>query len=127
MSITDPWAAWALVADEKGRLKDTHRKRGLEIRCNKGHLVAWLLPTVQGTLWARRNPWVEHDAANGWEAGWASEDGPQTAHCPSCQRTWLLDPGRADLTQRRLAPADLRADTRTHAMENEPSTADPFD
>jgi hypothetical protein len=83
---------WKRVIDDKGRLLPAWRSRSTEIRCDRGHLVAYLIRTPLGDLWVRRKPWVERDSQHGWEVGWADVDGPQEGRCMSCRRSWVMDP-----------------------------------
>lgn len=85
--------------------------------------MAWLLPTGGGQLWARRDPWVERDDMRGWAVGWAEEDGPQRATC-ACNRSWLLDPDKADGSMRRVEPRALRPETPSAEVNDDATVFD---
>lgn len=104
-----PRVVWERCTDDKGRLRRKLRSRSVEVRCARGHLLAYLLPTPGGNLWVRRNPWVERDDQHGWVVGWAAEDHIQTAHC-TCQRSYLLDPTKLDLSRRTMRPEEVAPD-----------------
>ena len=100
---------WAGCTDNKGRLLRRLRSSAVEVRCSKGHLVAYLLRTPAGTLWVRRRPWVERDSQHGWEVDWAEEDGPQFGHC-TCHKQWLMNPALVDWQRQTMHPVELRSE-----------------
>jgi hypothetical protein len=101
------YAFWERAIDGKGRLLPSWRSRSVEIRCDRGHLVAYLIRTPLGDLWARRKPWVERDTQHGFEVGWADVDGPQEGRCMSCRRSWIMDPALIDQVGVVMRPSQL--------------------
>ena len=99
---------WKRVIDDKGRLLPALRPRSTEVRCDRGHLVAYLSRTPVGDLWARRNPWVERDTQHGWEVGWADVDvGPRPGRCTSCRQSWDMDAALIDQVGVVMRPSQL--------------------
>ncbi|GAA1154853.1 hypothetical protein [Nocardioides aquiterrae] len=113
---------WRACIDDRGRLSKARRASATEVRDAKGHLVAYLVRTMGGDLWVRRDPWVERDTSFGWEVGW-TDDGIQRAECGSCQRSWLLDPRKVDHGRRTMRPTDLKPDSPSDAEHPDDSTA----
>lgn len=112
-----------------GKLRRELRERITEVRCRKGHLVAALLLTVHGELWAVRDvrladgpqdygEWPEP----AWSGSWRDEIRPKvpgiitmdrprgTCTCGHRWDGWSLDPDKVDRSRRTMRVDELSPD-----------------